>query len=94
MNATAFLLAVKGREPASPMHPDPLEVARSFLRENASSDEAPALRRILRTLANGRGEYSEADAYVLGDKALALVAALFEARERCLYSEEEWQEAG
>lgn len=37
------------------------------------------------------GEYSESEVYLFSDKMLALVAALFEARERGLYSEEEWR---
>jgi hypothetical protein len=71
-----------------------LAAAWRVLKENGDTGETRALRRILKTLATGNGEYSELDVYVLGDKVLALVAALIETRERCIYSEEEWQEAG
>ncbi len=55
--------------------------------------ERQALRRIVSRLAHGSGEYSEEDVHLLGEEALALVSALFRAREQSIYSEEEWQSA-
>ena len=94
MNPTAFLLAVRCRTQATSSHPDPLAAAWRFLEERGDTRESRALRRIIKTLGNGCGEYSESDMDLLGDDAVALVAALLDARERCLYSEEEWQATG
>ncbi len=52
------------------------------------------LRRIIKTLATGGGEYSEAEVYLVSDEMLAVVVALIEARERGFYSEQEWRAAG
>ena len=91
MDAAAFLAALKRRTRTISSHPDPLVGTRQFLREHGETGEGRGLRRIIETLATGKGEYAESEVYLISDKMLAVVMALFEARERGFYSEEEWR---
>ena len=91
MKAAAFLIALRRRTHAISTYPDPLGGAWRFLEENGETGEGRILRRIIETLATGGGEYSESEVYLHSDKMLAIVAALFEARERGFYTEEEWR---
>jgi len=91
MNAAAFLAAIRSRAKTISTHPDPLVGALTFLEEHGDTGEGRMLRRIIDTLASGKGDYAESDLYLLRDKMLAVVVALIEARERGFYSEEEWR---
>ncbi len=93
MNAAAFLLALRQRTIAPSSALDPLEETQRFLVAHGDTAEGQALRKVLGTIADGDGDYPEAELWLFGSETLALIAALVEARIAGRYSAAEWRNA-
>lgn len=90
MNAADFLLALGRRSRLASNARDPLAEARRFLDAHRETAEGQALRRVMDTLASGKGEFGESEVWLFSAKTAALVAALVEARIEGLYAELNW----
>ena len=93
MNAAAFLVELRRRDPAVSPIRDPLAEARRFLDAHGETGEGQALRRVVETLATGSGDFAESDVWLFSGETLALVSALVEARMEGRYMEGEWRQA-
>ena len=85
MNAAAFLVALRRSARAVSPVQDPLAEARCFLDTRGETGEGRALRRVLKTLATGAGDFGESEVWLFSAETLALVSALVEARLQGLY---------
>ena len=88
---TAFPVCTATRR-ARAVYPvrDPLAEARRFLDAHGETGEGQALRRVLKTLATGAGDFDESEVWLFSAETLALVSALVEARLEGLYPDGEW----
>lgn len=92
MDAAAFHLALRRRTRDLTPARDPLAEARRFLDAHGETGEGQALRRVIDTLATGKGEFAESEVWLFSTETLALVAALVEARiQGIFYTEEDWR---
>ena len=93
MNAAAFLVALRRRARAVSPVRDPLAEAHRFLDAQGETGEGQALRKVIETMANGTGEFSESDVWLFSAERLALVSALVEACMEGRYAEGDWRGA-
>jgi hypothetical protein len=91
MNAAAFLVALRRRACTTSSARDPLAEALTFLDAHGDTAEGQALRRVMDTLASGKGEFAESEVWLFSAETLALVAALVEARIEGRYPDAEWR---
>lgn len=87
MEAASFLTALGRRTRLACNARDPLAQARRILDEKGETAEGQALRRVIKTLANAKGEFNESEIWLFSADACALVNARLEGR----YSSDEWQ---
>ncbi len=91
MNAADFLLALGRRSRLGSNARDPLAKAWRFLEAHGETAEGQALRRVMDTLASGKGEFGESEVWLFSAKTAALVAALVETRIEGRYADAKWR---
>ncbi len=91
VDAAAFLVALRRNTGSLPNIADPMADALAFLKDHGDTGEGLALRRVMRTLATGEGQFSEADIYSFSKKTCGLVSVLLDMRDMGRYSPEQWQ---
>lgn len=70
---------------------DPLSTARLYLQLNPKEEENRALRKLLQSLADGKGTLHATETILFQGELGELTAALLDARMQGRYSVDEWR---
>ena len=90
MDASAFLSRMNFRCPNGYDGRVPLKDARQFLDNNEGTDEARALRRLIRMLGTIEWNFTETDVWSYSLHLCPLISALVAARLEEKYTQKEW----
>jgi hypothetical protein len=71
----------------------PLETAKLYLQLNRNEDENRAIRKLLKAIADGKGNLYESESILFQGELGGLTAALLDANLQGKYTAEEWREA-
>ncbi len=90
MDSASFFAEVKRRASRTCLATDPLAEAGRFLDASGLTAEGQMVRKAVGALGGNSGEFGDSDVHKLGADALALVAALVDARVKKRYRDSEW----
>lgn len=92
LSAAEFLAEIKRRAaPGGPVYADPLTTVVWLIHKSPDTSECRALKKLLIILAEKKGTFREAEAWLFSGEISGLTAALIDARYEGRYTEEEWQ---